>query len=329
VHRDRPAFDDSPPTAHEADIIETAVSTAANLPEAYAAARMFFRFDPCFRAELEGARLHWCGSTEPLRVADLPEERQFDFDAAIRNSARLREAAHRLAARWGFAVQTVVEAIAYDEPLQYPVVQILPRQEEPITGTRHVEIRVYSSHVWTIVRRALDGIEWLPGLTGLSKGTGISWFEDKPEGSRKRARGMDGDIAARTLALHFLVEAPRGARPSGGQRTWDEAVALWRDVTGLEPGEPQPWSRARSRLLRGIFRRLMEPRRTLADMRDARGLDDAGWSEELGIHAEVWNLIQLEQAVPGAVWERIKQAVPEIADDVDAYLDVGFLKIAT
>jgi hypothetical protein len=330
VHRDRSALSgDIPPTPRETAIIETAMATRVHLPEAYAAARMFFRFDPGFGSELEGARLHWRGSAAPLPVDGLSERKQFDVRARLRNSAGLSEGAYGLAVRWGLPVDTVMDAIAYDTPLQYPVVQILHRQEEPITGTRHVEIRVYSSHVWPIVRGALDGIDWLPRVPWLRSPTDIAWFEDKPEGSRVRASGMDGDVAARTLALHFLIWAAEGRRPTGGGRTWDGAVALWRSVTGLEPGERRPWGRARSQLLRVIFGRLMGPGETLAAIRDARGLDDTAWADRLGVDAQTWHKIRSNHAVPLAAWRQIRQALPEIADDLDSYRECGLLKIGT
>ena len=330
VHRDRsPLSGDSPPTPRELEIIDTALATAFDLPEAYAAARMFFRFDPGFRTELVGARLYWQGSATQLAAPTLSDEQELGFWPRVGRSARLSEVACGLAARWGLPVETVANAITDDEPLQYPVVQILPWQEEPITGTRHVEIRVYSSHVWPIVRKALDGIEWLPRVPWLRSGTDIAWFEDKPAGSRVRASGMDGDVAARTLALHFLMEAPKRKRPTEGGRTWDGAVALWRSVTGLEPGGRRPWGRTRSQLLRVIFGRLMGPRETLAAIRDAQGLDDTAWANRLGVDAQTWHKIRSNHAVPLAAWRQIRQALPEIADDLDSYRECGLLKIGT
>jgi hypothetical protein len=334
-HRSR-VRDETPISPREKAIIETAKSTGHDLPEAYAAARMFFRFDPGFRSELEAARNYCLGSAKPLQVAELSEEQQFD----LRNGVRMREVALSLAVRWGLDIDSVVAAIAHDEPPQYPTFVVQPWQVDPITGFRRLEIQVYSSHVWPTLRSALTEIEWLPDGPWLRSNQDIVWFQDNPEGSRKRARGMEGDVAARTLAVHFLYGAPRGRRPTGGSRTWSAAIMLWRSVAAEERPSPSsvqrrtapnledpiPWRRARSRLLRGIFGRTLSAARILAAIRDARSLSDVEWAAELRIDGETWYRILSDQAVDEAVWERIKQAVPEIADDLDTYLEIGLLK---
>lgn len=320
-----PGHLDPPPTEREMAIVETAMSTPAELPEPFAAARMFFRFDPAFRSELEQARYDWRGSIDPLQLDGLSEERQFDFQARLRNNKKIRTLAYGLAARWALEVESVVRAIAFDDPPTYPSVLIKPSTREPDTGFRYVEVRVYSAFVWNAVDQVLDNIDWLP------RHRDVVWLEDRPEGSRYRLRGMKRGVVTRILALHFLVDDPKGPRATGGIRSWNDATGLWRDAEGDEHSktdleDPRHWRLGRGRVLRGIFGRMPKTSDALAAIQEERHLSDPEWAALLGIDRDTWYRIQLDQPVPRAAWESVKGAIPAIAGDLQTLLQIGLLR---
>jgi hypothetical protein len=311
-----PAFLPGPsePSAREQLIVSTALSTPTGLPEPFVAARFFFRFDPGFRSELEAARHFWRGSVEPLAIADLSEEHRADLALGLHTDARLQGAAHGLAIRWGLDPE-VVRALAYDETPSYPSVVLVVPGTEAGTGYHIADLRIYSIYAWQAVLSALGKIEWL------KQPRDLALFADAPSIRPTRIRGMDGDVAARTLAIHFLTHEGRGRRPTDGARTWDGAVRLWRshagrlrDAKGLS--DERPWRRKRSILLDHIFGRLPSAVQLLMTIQDARGLGDAEWAVTLGIDAETWVAMRSERAVTLAAWKSVLRALPEVADDL-------------
>jgi hypothetical protein len=305
----------SEPSAREQLILSTALSTPTNLPEPFVAARFFFRFDPGFRSELESARLFWRGSVEPLAIADLSEEQQLDIALRLHTDASLQEVALALGIRWGLDPETVVRAIAYDETPSYPSVVLLVPSTEAETGYRFAELRIYSIHAWQAVLSALGKIEWL------KQPRDLALFADAPSIRPTRIRGMDGDVAARTLAIHFLTQEGRGRRPTDGTRKWDGAVRVWRKHAGRLRrakglSDERPWRRHRSILLGHIFGRLPSAVQLLMTIQDARGLGDAEWAATLGIDAETWVAMRSERTVTLAGWKSVLRALPEVADDL-------------
>jgi hypothetical protein len=289
---------------------------------------MFFRFDPGFRSELEEARRAWRGSTDPLAVDDLSDESQFDLRAALHNDQRLRTTGLRLATRWGLDLTKTMEALAFDVPPNYPTASVAPRTTDPETGYHYTEIRIYSAYVWRPIHSALREIEWLDQIPN------PRWFWDWPEDSPRRLSGLSATVTARTLALYFLMQARKGSRITGGVRTWEGAAALWRSLANqpyapLGSDDRGRWRRDRRRLLRSLFRLSADPTRTLSVSQVERGLGDSKWAALLGIDGEAWHRIKCERVVSRAVWEQIKLSVPEIADRVDAFIELGLLKIST
>src|SRR4051812_38527168 len=106
---------DRSPSDREISIIETASfivearsGDGPALPELHAAGRMFFRFDPGFRAELEEARREWRGTTAPMTLDGLSEAQEFDIRADVANRPRLRAIGVRLATRWGLDLGSTI-----------------------------------------------------------------------------------------------------------------------------------------------------------------------------------------------------------------------------
>lgn len=308
-------------------IIEAATSIRSALPELHAAARMFFRFDPGFRAELEEARQEWRGPTAPLTVDGLSEEQRFDVGAVVSNDPRLRLIALRLATRWGLDLGSTINALAFDTAPTYPLGQVRYSCTDPETGYHYAEIRVESAYVWRHLQSALAEIGWIEPARNLA------WFWDRPSGSRQRLRGMDGRVAARTLALHFLTRSRLRMRPSGGTRLWRDANELWEstvrgEMASLDPGARTHWRRDRRYLLRFVIGRSADPLQLLMNAQQDLGLGDENWAARLGIDPADWRHLRVDQPVSRSVWEQIKRFGPDVARAADAYRQVGLLKVA-
>ncbi len=317
------------PSEREREIIETAAATAPKLPELHAAGRMFFRFDPGFRSEVECARREWNGSTAALSVDGLSEEHRHDLRAWLhdRKNERFRSIGIRLAKRWGLDLDTTLDAIAFDTAPRYPFAEVRPWETDPETGCRYAELRVYSAYVWKRLWSVLTDL-------GMAENReDMAWFWDRPQSSRVRLRGMDGDVAARTLAIHFLMREPPGRRATGGTRTWEEAARLWAalaptGMTRLGPDARPGWSQDRVRLLRFVISLCASPVRALTVELLDRAIDDEDWSADLGIAQETWRSIRAEEPVDRGVWDQVKAARPALAADIDAYLEFGLLNLA-
>lgn len=305
----------SRPSVREQLIISTALTTPKKLPEPFVAARFFFRFDPGFHSELVDARQLWRGSAEPLAIGALSEERRFGLGLRLRNDARLREAASQLALRWALDPETVVRALAYDEAPSYPSVVLVAPSTEAETGLPLAELRIYSDYALQAVLSALGRLSWL------KEPRDLALLADTPGTRPKRIRGMDGEVAARTLAIHFLTQESRGQRRTGGTREWDDAVGLWRrhagrlsDAKGLD--DERPWRRHRTILLGHIFGRLPSAAKLLMSIQQEGGFGDDEWAAHLGIDLDTWAAIRSERAVPNAAWKNVLRALPEVADDL-------------
>lgn len=325
---------DRTPSDRESSIIETASIIIEKAspdrpapPELHAAAHMFFRFDPGFRAELEEARREWHRPTSPLAIGGLAEEQQSDIRADVANRPRLRAIAVRLATRWGLDLGSTIDALAFDTAPTYPVGQVRYACTDPETGYHYAEIRVESAYVWRHIQSALAEIGWIEPPRNLA------WFWDRPAGSLHRLRGMDGRVAARTLALHFLTRSPAGWRPSGGTRLWRDALEMWTstargEMASLDPDARTHWRRDRSQLLRFVIGRSADPVQLLMNAQQDLGLGDENWAVQLGIDSDDWRRMRVEQPVSRAVWDQVRQVSPDIARAVDAYGQVGLLKVA-
>ena len=219
-------------TPREKDIVDVARGTLSALPELYAAGRMFFRFDPGFRAELEAARVSWRREPTPISIDALSDKARFKLRVRLGNDRTLLEVARRLAARWGLHPEAMARTVAYDAPVNYPTVVVRSWETDPISGLRCLELRVFSEHAWAPLRRAIEAEEWLQDLQDLA------WFRDTPARPYSRLRGMDAKVAARTLAIYFLTSPAPGARPTGGNRSWDDAVSLWNELPDEKPTGP-------------------------------------------------------------------------------------------
>jgi hypothetical protein len=304
------------PSAREELIVSTALGTPEHMPEPFVAARMFFRFDPGFRAELMAARSFALGSTVPLPVHDLSGEGRFDLQNRLAGQSALSEVAYGLAVRWALEPGSVASALAFDDPPDFPSVVVRPWNTDPVSGLRHADIEVHSIYVWKEIVRALKPVKWLRPI-----GNYNAFVADAPETRPKRIRGMDADVAARTFALHFLQQERPGERPTGGTRTWVRAVELWMNLArtiespeGLD--DRRPWKKRRDILLRQVFSRLPGPALLLMAIQDARCLDDEEWATVLGIDIATWNAVRSERAVLPEVWAAIARALPEVADDL-------------
>lgn len=275
---------------------------------------MFFRFDPGFRTELEAARAHWHGAPTPISTEDLSDEALFNLRARLGNDRMLLEVAHGLAARWGLDPDAIVRTVAFNLPANYPTTVLRPWETDTVSGLRFLELRVYSEHAWTPLRRALEDIEWLEPAQDLA------WFPDTPARPYRRVRGMDAKVAARTLALHFLRSPARGARPTGGNRSWEDAVALWNRLAINErtPDEldDRTWRRQRRHLLGLVYSPMLSAVTRLRAIKDERDVPRDEWLALLGIDSETWDRIFAEQPVSRSAWESICAALPEAADDL-------------
>lgn len=314
------------PTPREQDIIDVARTTDPHLPELFVAGRMFFRFDPGFRAELDAARMHWRGSPDPVPTEGLSEEALFDLTADLRNGRfpKLSEAACGLAARWGLLQDDLEMTLAFDVPVNYPIGVVRPWETDPVSGLRYLELRVYSEYAWAPLRKAGEKIGWLRPSRNLAR------FPDTPTRPYRRLRGLDARIAARTMALYFLSRPARDARPTSGTRSFAEAVALWtRSAPPDEPApaeadDPQPGRLRRQRLLGLVYGHMMSAWDRLNGIKDARGLSRDDWLALLGIDADTWGRILAEQPVSRSAWESICAALPAVADDL--MIQVGGLR---
>lgn len=305
------------PTQREQDIIDVARTTDPRLPELFVAGRMFFRFDPGFRAELDGARMYWRGSPNPISTEGLSDEALFDLTADLDRgrSPSLLEAAYGLAARWGLLTDELVRTLVFGDPVNYPIGVVRPWETDPISGLRYLELRVYSEYAWDPLRRAGEKIGWLRRARNLAR------FPDTPVPRQKRLRGLDAKLAARTMALHFLTRPARGDRTTAGNRSFAEAVALWARSTKDEPtpaeaDDQQPGRLRRQRLLGLVYGHMMSARDRLRAIKDARDLPRDEWFALLGIDADTWGRIFAEQPVSASAWESIGAALPAAADDL-------------
>ncbi len=206
--------------------------------------------------------------------------------------------------------------LAFDVPVSYPIGVVRPWQTDPVSGLRYLELRVYSEHVWTPLRQAGESLGWLQPRQNLAT------FPDTPTRPYSRLRGLDAKLAARTMALHYLTRSARGARPTGGTRSFDEAVDLWiRSAPPNEPepaegDDPQPWRRRRRRLLGLVYGQMVGARDRLVAIKDARRLPRDEWLTLLGIDSDTWNRIFAGQPVSASAWESIFRAFPEASDDL-------------
>lgn len=280
------------------------------------AGRMFFRFDPGFRAELEAARTYWRGSPTPISIEALSDEARFNLWARLGNHRTLLEVAHGLAARWGLDPEAMARTVAFDVPANYPSAVLHSSERDTVSGLRFLELRVYSEHAWIPLRRALEEIEWLEPAQDLA------WFPDTPARRFKRLRGMDAKVAARTLALHFLADPARDARPISGNRSWEDAVELWNRLAINEriPDELdyRTWRRQRQHLLGLVYSPMLSAVGRLRAIKDERDVPRDEWLALLGIDSETWDRIFAEQPVSRAAWDSICAALPEAADDLMA-----------
>ena len=305
------------PTPREQDIIDVARTTDKRLPELFVAGRMFFRFDPGFRAELDAARMYWRGSPDPISTEGRSEEALFGLTADVRSGRfpKLSEAACGLAARWGLLQDDLEMTLAFDVPVNYPIGVVRPWETDPVSGLRYLELHVYSEYAWTPLRQAGEKIGWLRPSRNLA------WFPDTPTRPYRRLRGLDAKLAARTMALYFLTRPARDARPTGGTRSFAEAVALWTrsaadEPTPTEADDPQPGRLRRQRLLGLVYGRMMSARDRLEAIKDGRGLSRDEWLALLGIDADTWARIYAKQPVPASAWKSICAALPAVADDL-------------
>lgn len=327
--------DEAPPqrgdlhlSEREREIIETAAATAPRLPELHAAGRMFFRFDPGFRFEVESARRAWSGSAAPLSVDGLSEQRRHNLRAWLHSKRNrgFRSIGIRLATRWDLDLDSTLDAIAFDTAPRYPFAEVRPWETDPETGYHYAELRVYSAKVWNEVWKALMRL-------GMADRTDDqTWFWDRPEGSRERLRGKDARGVVRTLAIHFLMRAPTDRRPTGGERTWEAALRLWEahapsEMPGLSPESRSTWSEDRTWLLRSVFGRCQSPIGALRAEQVDRVIGDHDWATELGITTDAWQRIRADEQVDRAAWDRVKRARPALAADIDAYLEYGLLTL--
>jgi hypothetical protein len=280
---------------------------------------MFFRFDPGFRSELDAARMYWRGSPNPIPTEGLSDEALFDLTADLTadlgRSPKLLEAAYGLAARWGLLSDGLVRTLAFDEPANYPIGVVRPWETDSISGLPYLELRVYSEYAWAPLRRAAENTEWL------QRARNLAWFPDTPPRPYSRLRGLDAKLAARTMALHFLARPAPRARPTGGTRSFVEAVALWtRSATGeptpAEADDQQPGRLRRQRLLGLVYGHMMSARDRLDAIKDARDLPRNEWLALLGIDSDTWGRIFAEQPVSASAWDSICAALPAAADDL-------------
>ena len=305
------------PTPREQDIIDVARTTDLRLPELFVAGRMFFRFDPGFRAELDAARMYWRGSPNPIPTEGLSDEALFDLTADLDRGRypKLLEAAYGLAARWGLLPDDLVKTLAFDDPANYPIGVVRPWETDPVSGLRYLELRVYSEYAWTPLRQAGEKIGWLKRTRNLA------WFPDTPARPYRRLRGLDAKLAARTMALNFLTRPAPNARPTGGTRSFADAVALWArsaadEPTPAEADDEQPGRRRRKRLLGLVYGHMMSARDRLDAIKYAREIPRDEWLALLGIDSDTWDRIFAEQPVSSSAWESICSALPEAADDL-------------
>jgi hypothetical protein len=304
---------------------------------------MFFRFDPGFRAELEAARVSWRREPTPISIDALSDKARFKLRVRLGNDRTLLEVARRLAARWGLHPEAMARTVAYDAPVNYPTVVVRSWETDPISGLRCLELRVFSEHAWAPLRRAIEAEEWLQDLQDLA------WFRDTPARPYSRLRGMDAKVAARTLAIYFLTSPAPGARPTGGNRSWDDAVSLWNELPDEKPTGPEldekptgpeldekptgpeldekatgpelderTWRRQRKRLLGLVYSPMPSAVTQLRAIKDERDVPRDEWLALLGIDSETWDRIFAEQPVSRAAWKSICAALPEAADDLMA-----------
>jgi hypothetical protein len=209
----------------------------------------------------------------------------------------------------------LVKTLAFDDPANYPIGLVRPWETDPVSGLRYLELRVYSEFAWDPLRRAGEKIGWLQPARNLA------WFPDTPAKPHRRLRGLDAKLAARTMALHFLTRPAPDARPTGGTRSFAEAVALWARSAPDEPkpaeaDDPQPGRLRRQRLLGLVYGHMMSARVRLDAIKYARDLPRDEWLALLGIDSGTWARIFAEQPVSAAAWESIYAALPAAADDL-------------
>lgn len=301
-------------TERESEIIEVARDTAPRVPPAFVAGRLFFRFDPGFQAALATARLQCFGAPAPLATGDLSEERLFDIRGDLRNHKGVLAAAGNLATIWGLDAEAVGLTLAFDTPINYPAGR-LERRTDPDSGRPYVELRIYSQYAWAPVRRAVERMPWLAPVRDFLPFPGSG----QPP-NQARLRGMGSWTAARAMAFHFLRQSRPGERPTGGQRTWEDAARLWdgavpEDHLSLQ-FDDQLWRRRERQLLKLVYDQMLSASGQLNAIKNGRSIPMGAWLALLGIDRQTWDDIKIQRPVPQAAWDSIAIALPETAADL-------------
>jgi hypothetical protein len=278
---------------------------------------MFFEFDPLFRAEIEGARVAWCGTAAPPDRRGWSDIKRFDYEAAAIHDEHLRALAAGLARRWGLDTTDVVHALATGRGLNYPYYRVRTDLEDQETGLVYSEVRVYSEYVWAKVKSGLLDVrpKATPPVPRL--------FPDATSG--RRSRGMTSHVAARAMALYFLTEAGPGLRPTGGRRTATEAEKLWRERSPDLDEKGDRWAREQRRLLSHVARRRPDPVARLMDLQMDSGLGDDEWASALGVELagpdgspsrDTWHGTRSGVRPSTTFWDRVISSLPDQADDL-------------